>query len=508
MGTITGLLALGKASTAKTECPNVNDCSTAGTDAVDSGRTLGTISTIGFIVGGVGAAVGVYGLVWGKPESSASVAVSVGPDGRRPARDVLMGIRRSHRVMAALAIASVASVALGACNLLTGLDADYSANAHDGAVAPVGEGGGGDGPGSDGQGGDGSTTDGMVKADAGDGGGVVSYCEGRRGASDPADFFCTDFDTESFPGNGTAPTPWLSLTNNLDAGTFAFVPDAGDGGSRVLDVTGVSTAASGAHTFLKAALSAPKAANTYQGYALEFEFRVLVSNLDYDALGLLVFKPNTQVGENGIAGYGPGTPHLLSHQGTGASPVKKVPNSIPTDWHLAKITLTRVDAGPTYMRTIKIDSTDVDDSTGAHTIDIGAPTELWIGVFNAATTLLGPPTRSSTTSSSGERREPPNPLPPLRLPRRHARRRERGRPRVLVEQRPGCSDELRGLDVTARRATRRRRLPRRHRRGCVHRAVLPGHRRGSGRSSATTSSRSPLRHTASTIASSTRTPAR
>ena len=49
--------------------------------AVDSGRTLGTISTIGFIVGGVGAAVGVYGLVWGKPKSSASVAVSVGPMG-------------------------------------------------------------------------------------------------------------------------------------------------------------------------------------------------------------------------------------------------------------------------------------------------------------------------------------------------------------------------------------------------------------------------------------------
>jgi hypothetical protein len=81
VGTITGLLAFGKASTAKTECPNVSDCSTAGSDAVDSGRTLGTISTIGFIVGGVGAAVGLYGLVWGKPESSPSVAVSVGPMG-------------------------------------------------------------------------------------------------------------------------------------------------------------------------------------------------------------------------------------------------------------------------------------------------------------------------------------------------------------------------------------------------------------------------------------------
>lgn len=81
VGAITGVLAFGKASTAKTECPNTNDCSPKGTDAVDSGRTLGTVSTIGFIVGGVGAAVGVYGLVWGKPQSSASVAVSVGPMG-------------------------------------------------------------------------------------------------------------------------------------------------------------------------------------------------------------------------------------------------------------------------------------------------------------------------------------------------------------------------------------------------------------------------------------------
>ena len=81
VGGVTGVLAFGKASTAKDECPNTIDCSQAGKDAVDSGRSLGTISTIGFVVAGVGAAVGVYGLVWGKPKSSASVAVSVGPMG-------------------------------------------------------------------------------------------------------------------------------------------------------------------------------------------------------------------------------------------------------------------------------------------------------------------------------------------------------------------------------------------------------------------------------------------
>jgi hypothetical protein len=50
-------------------------------DDAKSGQTLGTISTIGFIVGGLGAAVGIYGLVWGKPQASTSVAVSVGPMG-------------------------------------------------------------------------------------------------------------------------------------------------------------------------------------------------------------------------------------------------------------------------------------------------------------------------------------------------------------------------------------------------------------------------------------------
>lgn len=80
VGTVTGVMAFGKAGTAKDACPN-NECTPAGLEAVDSGRTLGTISTIGFIVGGVGAGVGFYGLLFGKPKASASVAVSVGPTG-------------------------------------------------------------------------------------------------------------------------------------------------------------------------------------------------------------------------------------------------------------------------------------------------------------------------------------------------------------------------------------------------------------------------------------------
>ena len=83
VGTVTGVMAFGKASTAKDACPQ-NECSRDGLDAVSSGRTLGTISTVGFIVGGVGAGVGIYGLFFAgarKPKASASVAVSIGPLG-------------------------------------------------------------------------------------------------------------------------------------------------------------------------------------------------------------------------------------------------------------------------------------------------------------------------------------------------------------------------------------------------------------------------------------------
>ena len=81
VGSIFGIMTLGKGSDAKNACPAGACTDQAALDDAKSGQTLGTISTIGFIVGGVGAAVGIYGLVWGKPKASTSVAVDVGPMG-------------------------------------------------------------------------------------------------------------------------------------------------------------------------------------------------------------------------------------------------------------------------------------------------------------------------------------------------------------------------------------------------------------------------------------------
>jgi hypothetical protein len=77
VGSITGIMALGAGDDAKTACPNLR-CNQAALDDVESGRTLGTVSTIGFIVAGAGAAVGVYGLLWA-PKAKSTVGVALGP---------------------------------------------------------------------------------------------------------------------------------------------------------------------------------------------------------------------------------------------------------------------------------------------------------------------------------------------------------------------------------------------------------------------------------------------
>jgi hypothetical protein len=78
-GTVTGLMAMSAGSDAESKCPTLK-CDQKTLDDIESGRTLGTVSTIAFIVAGAGAALGVYGLVWGgKTKADASVGISVAP---------------------------------------------------------------------------------------------------------------------------------------------------------------------------------------------------------------------------------------------------------------------------------------------------------------------------------------------------------------------------------------------------------------------------------------------
>lgn len=78
VGTVTGLMVLGEKRRVDDNCDAEKRCNQTGMDAVDAGRTLGTVSGASFIVGGLALAGGVYLLVSGdakKPET----ALQLGP---------------------------------------------------------------------------------------------------------------------------------------------------------------------------------------------------------------------------------------------------------------------------------------------------------------------------------------------------------------------------------------------------------------------------------------------
>lgn len=89
VGAITGLMAIGKNNDAKTACPNEGRCASKdGVDANDSAKSLGTVSTIAFVVGGLAVATGIV-LVVTAPKSTEKgaqakalrLAPAAGPNG-------------------------------------------------------------------------------------------------------------------------------------------------------------------------------------------------------------------------------------------------------------------------------------------------------------------------------------------------------------------------------------------------------------------------------------------
>lgn len=69
VGAVTGIMSISKTSDIKDDC-NGDKCPTSRKDDIDSAKGLGNISTIAFIVGGVGAGVGVVGLVLSRKEAA------------------------------------------------------------------------------------------------------------------------------------------------------------------------------------------------------------------------------------------------------------------------------------------------------------------------------------------------------------------------------------------------------------------------------------------------------
>lgn len=79
VGSIAGVLTLGKTDTIDSECPN-HVCTLAGRDAVDSAQTTGLVSTIGFGLAAAGVATGM--VLWLSSSSSSSSSRSAGAHAR------------------------------------------------------------------------------------------------------------------------------------------------------------------------------------------------------------------------------------------------------------------------------------------------------------------------------------------------------------------------------------------------------------------------------------------
>ncbi|MGD0528276.1 MAG: hypothetical protein ABSE49_24285 [Polyangiaceae bacterium] len=79
-GAVTGLLALDRASTVKTHCPNLA-CDPQGLSAASQGQWLAPTSTVAFVAGGVLVAAGTYFVFFGGSRIASTVAVApaIGP---------------------------------------------------------------------------------------------------------------------------------------------------------------------------------------------------------------------------------------------------------------------------------------------------------------------------------------------------------------------------------------------------------------------------------------------
>jgi hypothetical protein len=82
VGTVTGILTLSKAGALKDKCVD-GRCPPSSSSDLDTTRTLGVISTVAFVVGGVGALAGAAGFLLVPAAPSTGVYLGPGTAGVR-----------------------------------------------------------------------------------------------------------------------------------------------------------------------------------------------------------------------------------------------------------------------------------------------------------------------------------------------------------------------------------------------------------------------------------------
>jgi hypothetical protein len=94
VGSITGLVVIGKKGTIEDNCVETS-CNAVGKEAADSAQTLGTVSTIGFGVGIVGLGAAAVMLLTEPPKTGAATARSWSPYVADRKDGVVLGVQRA-----------------------------------------------------------------------------------------------------------------------------------------------------------------------------------------------------------------------------------------------------------------------------------------------------------------------------------------------------------------------------------------------------------------------------
>jgi hypothetical protein len=94
IGSITGLVVIGKKGTIEDNCVGTS-CNAVGKEAADSAQTLGTVSTIGFGVGIVGLGAAAVMLLTEPPKTGAATARSWSPYVADRKDGVVLGVQRA-----------------------------------------------------------------------------------------------------------------------------------------------------------------------------------------------------------------------------------------------------------------------------------------------------------------------------------------------------------------------------------------------------------------------------
>lgn len=269
---------------------------------------------------------------------------------------------RRGRLLVFVALAS--SAALVACSLLTGLNADYTLQT---AGAEAGKDGDtpGDGPG-DGPGADGATDALPDTTPLRDTGVDGAFCDGIDAAFLD---FCDDFEDPTLKAG--VPVLWKMLMNSADA-SVKIKPGLGMDGSAGLEVDTQSASTASRQIWLNKVLPASQGLPTqYLSHQLDFDFRVDVSDLNYEAVGVLNFT-NATPEDHGVAAYVGDLLGRLTPKSTG------VPNGLT--WHHARVKLQHAAKGTPFDSVITIDGVEVDNTTGVSTANTSV-TEVRMGLF-------------------------------------------------------------------------------------------------------------------------------